>query len=79
MTKIESLEIIQERFMKAAFEQVWQTHADQIEDDVDALPFAWKLLYAAHGKFEEALSLGKSNNKALEEASRVFISKTVLL
>lgn len=79
MTKIESLELIQEHFMKVAFEQVWQTHADQIEDDVDALPFAWKLLYAAHDKFEEALSLGKSNNKALEDASTVFISKTALL
>lgn len=79
MTKIESLELIEERFMKAAFQQVWQTHVDLIKDDVDALPFAWKLLYAAHDKFEKALSLGKSIDKALEEASTVFISETALL
>ena len=79
MSKIESLELIQERFMKTTFEQVWQTHADQMEDDIDALPFAWELLYAAHDKFEEALSLGKSSKKALEEAGTVFISKTALL
>ena len=79
MTKIESLELIEERFMKTAFEQVRQTHANQIEDDVDALPFAWKLLYAAHDKFEQALSLGEASSKALEEASTVFIPNTVLL
>lgn len=79
MTKIESLELIEEWFMKTAFEQVRQTHADQIADDVDALPFAWKLLYAAHDKFEQALSIGKSDSEALLEASTIFISKSIQL
>lgn len=77
MTEIESLELIQELFAKVALEQVRKSHKDQIEDDIDADPFVWELLYIAHNKYLEAISIGKTEVDALCIAKNVFTSKSI--
>ena len=77
MSKIESLELIEELFSKVAFEQIRETHKDQIEDDIEASPFVWKLLYAAHDKYLEAISIGKTELDALCMAKSIFTSKSI--
>lgn len=77
MTKIESLELIQELFARIALEQIRETHKDQIEDDIDADPFVWSLLYAAHDKYLDAISIGKTEIEAMCLVTSIFTSKPV--
>lgn len=79
MTRIESLNLIEEQFTQTAQAYIDGHYPNKFEDDIEVLAFIWKLLYAAQDKFEQALSLGKSQLDALSHANTVFTSKSVLL
>lgn len=77
MTNIESLELIEELYTKEAYNYINEYYPNQFKDDTESLGFVWKLLYAAHDLYKEAILLGQSDLDALSSAKSIFTSKTI--
>ena len=74
MIRTESIELIEELFMPCAFCVVKEQYKDI--DDVEALPFVWKLLLSACEIYDKAIEKGKTEPQATNEVFNLFLSKS---
>lgn len=74
MIRTESIKLIEELFMPCAFCVVKGQHKDI--DDIEALPFVWKLLWSACAIYDKALESGKTEPQATNEVFNLFLSKS---
>lgn len=72
MSKINSIEIIENFFMPAAFEIVKKQNP--CIDDIEALPFIWKMLWSASDLYDNAIKDGKTESEAISKASDIFFN-----
>lgn len=74
MIRTESIELIEELFMPCAFCVVKEQNKGI--DDVEALPYVWKLLRSACVIYDKAIENGKTEPQATNEAFNLFLTKS---
>lgn len=74
MIRTESIKLIEELFMPCAFCVVKEQYIGI--DDVEALPFVWKLLWSACAIYDKAIENGKTEPQAANEVFNLFLTKS---
>ena len=70
MSKMSTIEFIEDLFMPIAFEVAKKQNPDI--DDIDALSLAWKMLWSATNLYDNAIIDGKTQSEAISKAFDMF-------